>query len=150
MMALTIWNTQTDPKYTKIKDGALLVAVHAWYEGHVDEHIKRGVAQDFPSPQDDCPSPPFPDRDDARLYDIATRFTKEFPPDAPAVAVLAFTAGLAWNAGFEDGKKCPGCVPPGNPEVGANIRMGKGVEIEVTLDGRAPNIWGVPEKPKRS
>jgi hypothetical protein len=106
-----------------LEERCLHVAVHSWGEGHL-------AAPDHPEPKEtETPLhvPPFPDpqADADRLAVVVNTALDRFEEGAE-VAALAIAAALAWEAGWKQGKNCPGCaIEGGNSPFARAMRSGR-------------------------
>jgi hypothetical protein len=110
------------------------VAVHAWLEGHIEaENQQRGFV-DAPEPErsdDPLPAPPFPRKEDDKLYDLIDRAVEAYPGQPYLAAVRAAADG--WAAGFREGMMCPGCRYRGKDPAGRRQIETGGMEVKFVL-----------------
>jgi hypothetical protein len=107
----------------------LQAAVHAWMEGHVEGEGRAGMAGAVTQmPDDEMPSPPFPDPHNPQLARIIAE-AHERLGDAEPVSGALFAAGLAYQAGLAEGAECSGCSARGRyvASDAAQVRAGLAV-----------------------
>jgi hypothetical protein len=118
----------------------LHVVVHAWYEGHLDVHLKLGTPVPFVAGLASEPFPhPFPAPDNERLGEIAAEAATRF--EAMPEAALAYAAALAWEGGAQEAQVCEGCtiyVPGADIEMAKKMRDGRFSVVFVPDDERPP------------
>jgi len=112
---------ETDEQLDR-REMLLIAAVRAWMEGHVEAERPRPQREE--EAEIELPIPPFPAADEPKLGAIVEHALETFEGSS-AVAAVAYAAAVAWHLGEEEGRKCPGCFAPGNPEVAPGIRAGK-------------------------
>jgi hypothetical protein len=77
-------------------------------EGHVEGEGRAGVPGAVTEmPDDEMPSPPFPDPHNAELARIVAEAHERVGTAEPVSGALF--AGLAYQAGLAEGAQCPGC-----------------------------------------
>ena len=133
MLVLSIWNSQkgNDEHDTKLVHSV----AHAWYEGHLHAHVEAGQKVEIMPRSDDDFPPPFPARDDPRMWEIVT--LTENNDFRSQEAALAFAAALAWEAGYRRGNDCPGCQAFGTPDPAYAARVRRG-RVKITIGGEPP------------
>ena len=113
-LVVTIHDALNDPDVPDVaqfKSRILQVTVHSWYEGHIEGEAKAGRVQTLPTAQtsepSEMPSPPFPSPNSEEAAAILRETFDRFSEDELTSAV-AFAAGLAWAAGYREGRECSG------------------------------------------
>jgi hypothetical protein len=142
VLSMVLHDTLNGPGATdEQRPATLRAAVHAWMEGHIEGEGHAGTSS-LPTgmrAEDPMPSPPFPARHDARLVGILRETQDRFAGAEPLAAML-FASGLAYQAGIEEGERCPGCsarAAPGELKDAARLRAG---QIPLTLHSGVPAL----------
>lgn len=121
----------------------IYAAGHGWMEGHVwAEQSRDPVPEPIYFASDDRPSPPFPSEHHSEYLRIIVEEINRFNADEEAIlseALLAITA-RCWALGYEEGLRCPGCMPPKGGERGLALR-------KLLRDGVIPVVADADEDP---
>src|SRR5437870_582657 len=141
MLAVTIYEAHAQA--SSLSQAVLNAAVHAWFEGHIAGEGDKKTTK--AGTKEDMPAPPFPSRDSRLLADIIKETSGLFTSEELTPAAVCYVAGIAWAAGYSEGKTCPGCSYRGtHPEKAAAVRAGE--SPTVLMNGVATDR--VPPSPR--
>jgi hypothetical protein len=119
----------------------LNAAVHGWMEGHLAApgHVVSGDRSGI-----DMPTPPFPARESEQLRALVSETMARFQ-DGEEPAAAMFAAAIAWQAGRQEGSRCPGCaLEHADQPIPRAVRGGQG-RYSFQLDDRhAPTLGQHP------
>ena len=156
MLAVIVYEAPAQGR--TLDDAILHAAVHGWYEGHIAGEDGAGRLRALPEPapveEGATPSPPFPDPNSSLLAGILHKTKELFTSDELAPAAVCHAAGMAYAAGYVEGKRCPGCSFRGRNEVrAADVRAGRfainlanGVATSVQAERNEAGLFDVEEE----